>query len=151
MKRTTARFSSDLWLALSLFLVLASITIAAAIRKNQANSQPVLSVDSVGPQGGRALALWTSRLGFPVIQEDNLVGTPASRVVLAFELEPLLPIQASDWKDLDRWVEAGGTLILGGSQPDQPRLPGIMISNLPTCLLRRQFLPLKPLYWTGRR
>jgi hypothetical protein len=106
--------SRDTLLALGLFLVLALLTVFAALQQTQEPARPPLANDSNEPNGGRALWLWLGQLGYTVrdtVQEDYAIPETAHVVLL---LEPVSPMTASEWDALDEFVENGGTLLLAG-------------------------------------
>jgi len=107
------RFSRDGWLALGLFLVLVLVTVASAARGSSAPTIPYLSTSSQR-DGTRALALWLSALGYRTLAEAGVTYKPPADADVILILQPILQISEGEWKQLDRWVEGGGTLVLAG-------------------------------------
>ncbi len=106
--------SRDTLLALGLFLVLALLTVFAALQQTQEVGPPALANDSNEPNGGRALWLWLTNLDYFVhdtVQAEYAIPGNTSLVLL---LEPQTPITEIEWEILDTFVENGGTLLLAG-------------------------------------
>jgi hypothetical protein len=110
------RISRDAWLTLALFVILLLITLAAAVRQARAAEAPALSSSSNAPNGGRALRLWLEALGYQVevqVEPGSSFQIPEG-VSLVLMLEPVYQVTPDEWRLIDAWIEAGGTLILAG-------------------------------------
>ncbi|NUM47577.1 MAG: DUF4350 domain-containing protein [Anaerolineales bacterium] len=106
--------SRDTLLALGLFLVLALLTVFAALQQTQEVGPPALANNSNEPNGARALWLWLTDLDYFVhdtVQAEYAIPGNTSLVLL---LEPQTPITEAEWEILDAFVENGGTLLLAG-------------------------------------
>jgi len=104
----------DFWLVTGLLALLGVVTALAAAHQTQQSTPPPLASFSNAPDGTRALRLWLGALGYTV-RDD----TPASFEVppaasLALMLEPTDAVAPEEWRAIDRWVAAGGTLVLAG-------------------------------------
>ena len=107
----------DALLVAGLLVVLALVTALAAARQTQQATPPALASFSNAPDGARALKLWLQDLGYTVRDDspDPFAVPAAAR--LAFVLEPSTEVTAGEWRALDDWVTAGGTLVLAGDGP----------------------------------
>jgi hypothetical protein len=106
--------SRDTLLALGLFLILAVLTVFAALQQTQELTPPALANDSDEPNGAHALWLWLPRLDYFVhdtVQAEYAIPGNTSLVLL---LEPQTPITEAEWETLDAFVANGGTLLLAG-------------------------------------
>jgi hypothetical protein len=104
----------EVWLVAGLLALLAGVTALAAIHQTQSATPPPLSSTSDGPDGGHALALWLGALGDTVRTEaPDPFDVPAG-TQLALMLEPTTEVTPAEWRALDKWVSAGGTLVLAG-------------------------------------
>jgi hypothetical protein len=109
------RISRDAWLAVGLIALLVTITIAAAVQQARAQTtSPPLSSSSSSADGARALWLWLDELGYTVSSAVDVGFTVPDGTRLVLLLEPTAGIESGEWNVLDRWVEAGGTLVLAG-------------------------------------
>lgn len=106
------KLTRDAKLLIFLLVLLVAIMVAASMGK-QAKLPPLVSISSA-PDGAKALKLWLPELGFKV--NENLVSefSPPSGVDTILMLEPAAVI-ASDWEQIDTWVNEGGTLIVAGA------------------------------------
>lgn len=107
--------SRDNWLALGLILLLSLLVAAAAIQEIQLQQPPALASFSNTPEGGRALRLWLEALGYTAIDETGASFELTDEIALVIMLEPSTPINNDEWETIDNWIEAGGTLILAGT------------------------------------
>lgn len=109
--------SRDSWLAIGLFLLLLVLgTIAAVQQLQQQDEGAPLSMFSSAPNGARALRLWLESLDYQVsnaVASDFHIPVEAD---VALMLEPLTAVTEAEWQAIDAWVDAGGTLVLAGSQ-----------------------------------
>ncbi len=109
------KINRETLLVFGILAVLVTLTVIGAVLKaQQTDNLPVLSSFSNQPDGGKALSLWLAALGFEVSTglEETYTIPPGTGLVLVLEPnEDLLP---DNQAELDRWVEAGGTLILAG-------------------------------------
>jgi hypothetical protein len=108
------RISQDSWLAIGLLVILVVLTIAVAVQNMQKPEAPPLSSFSNAPDGSRALQLWLAEVGFDTLNEPSQVFSIPEEAAFAFILKPASIIQDEEWKLIDEWVEAGGTLLLAG-------------------------------------
>ena len=113
------RISRDTWIVIGLVVVLLAITVVVAVQQARAQlrqSAPVLSSLSTAPDGAAALWSWLDELGYGVSNHVGLGFDVPAGTRLVWLLEPLLAVEADEWKVLDRWVENGGTLVLAGER-----------------------------------
>lgn len=108
------RLSRDSWLAIGLVVVLAAVTVAAALQQTREMEPPPLASFSSAPNGARALFLWLGELGYIVSGDALEVFDIPEDVKLLFILEPTVSLTTPDWQVLDEWVEDGGTLVVAG-------------------------------------
>src|SRR6266700_1012086 len=104
----------DLWLVIGLLALLGVVTALAAARQTQQSAPPPLASFSNAPDGTRALKLWLQALGYTVRDDSPDPFAVPAGARLAFMLEPTTEVSAAEWKTLDTWVQAGGTLVLAG-------------------------------------
>ncbi len=107
------RLSRDTWLAIGLFLLLALVTAAAALRQTKSKQIPYLATSS-NPDGMLALKLWLNELGIQTLDEPLTTFNPPQNAGIILIIEPALQISDNEWNLVDKWVEAGGTLVLAG-------------------------------------
>ncbi|MBK9924316.1 MAG: DUF4350 domain-containing protein [Anaerolineales bacterium] len=109
------RLSRDTKLGIGILILLIAVTVFAATQKKTAQVYPRLSSISSAPNGALALKLWVEKLGYEV--SDNVLTkfAPPANASIVFMLEPSFPTE-DDMKAIDKWVEAGNTLILIGEQ-----------------------------------
>jgi len=107
------KLSRDGWLGAGILILLLVVTVATVLQQNHQIEIPYLSTSS-NPQGALALKLWLKELGFTPFEEIETVFQPPADSTLVFILQPTFPIAKAEWKSLDDWVNAGGTLILAG-------------------------------------
>ena len=106
----------DTWLAAGLILLLVIITAAVAAQQTIQENIPPLASSSNRRDGASALRNWLDALGYTTLDWANIDFNIPDDTELALILEPTLFISELDWRVIDPWVEAGGTLILTGSQ-----------------------------------
>jgi hypothetical protein len=106
----------DSWLAIGLFVILALITVAAAIQQTRNQTPPPLASFSTAPDGAQALWLWLDELGYPASNDVLPVFRPPAEAGLMLMLEPFPGITPAEWEVIDEWVDEGGTLLLAGDQ-----------------------------------
>ena len=104
----------DTWLVGGLLVLLALVTALAAARQTQQSTPPPLASFSNAPDGARALKLWLQDLGYTVRDDSPDPFAVPQAAKLAFMLEPTTGVTAGEWRALDAWVTAGGTLVLAG-------------------------------------
>lgn len=104
----------DVWLVAGLLAVLGVVTALAGARQTQQATPPPLASFSNAPDGARALRLWLQDLGYKVRDDSPDPFAVPDEASLALMLEPSTPVTTGEWKALDKWVEAGGTLVLAG-------------------------------------
>lgn len=102
----------ETWLSIGLVILLIVVTVFATLKKG-VEAIPYLSTSS-DPSGALALKLWMDDLGFEPIETLQPTFRPPADADVIFILEPLYEVTVSDFKFLDSWVEAGGTLIVAG-------------------------------------
>ncbi|MCB0071365.1 MAG: DUF4350 domain-containing protein [Caldilineaceae bacterium] len=110
------RLTRDVWLALAVVGALAAIMFVGLARQTDQEpaSGPPLAARSTEPDGARALLLWLDELGYTVdtgVDADFAI-PDGTEIILV--LEPAQPPESRDWRALDPWIEAGGTLIVAG-------------------------------------
>ncbi|MCB9136212.1 MAG: DUF4350 domain-containing protein [Anaerolineales bacterium] len=106
--------SRDTLLTLGLLLILAVLTVFAALQQTQEIGPPALANDSDEPNGAHALWLWLPRINYFVhdtVQTEYAIPETTALVLL---LEPQTPITDAEWEILDKFVENGRTLLLAG-------------------------------------
>lgn len=109
------RAPRDLWLAAGLVAVLVVIIVLAATQQAQQQGDPPLASYSSAPGGARALLLWLEDLGYRANAAEQIRFAVPGNADVALLLEPVLPVSEAEWRQLDRWVEEGGTLVVAGS------------------------------------
>jgi len=109
------RISRDVGLAISLFVILA-IVLFISYARQQRPATPPLSATSTLRDGANAFARWLEALGYDVNAhvEDTYVVPDDTNLLLL--LEPTEFIEDYQWRILDEWVEAGGTLLIAGDR-----------------------------------
>lgn len=110
------RLSRDTWLAIGLLVVLLAVTILAVFQQSRGNQSIPYDSNSTAPNGALALRLWLDDLGYTIYEERLSRFEIPPEVNLIFILEPLFPIETTEWVTLDRWVSNGGTLVLAGEE-----------------------------------
>ena len=107
--------SRDARLSIGILVLLMAVTIFAAIQKGTQQPSPALSSTSSAQDGALALKLWVKDLRYDVDETvlDNFI--PPKNASILFILEPLFPTP-EEFRALDDWVKAGGTLIAIGEQ-----------------------------------
>jgi hypothetical protein len=95
------------WLVLAVLLfIVAVLTVAAA----SGGSSAPLSLDSATPDGGLALKLWLSRIGYTVERNESYAAP--SRTATALLLQPQRDPSAAEVSALKRWTRQGGRLVI---------------------------------------
>ena len=107
------KLSRDTWLAIGLLLALALVTVGAGYQQSKAATIPYLAT-SAAPDGMLALNLWLPELDHPVVSASASAFQPPADAELIIIVQPALLIEDREWDLLDRWIEAGGTLLLAG-------------------------------------
>ncbi|MCB8942853.1 MAG: DUF4350 domain-containing protein [Ardenticatenaceae bacterium] len=109
------RLSKDSWLALGLFVLLAIVSGISLYQQTSEPTLPPLTGHSTQPDGAKALWLWLEALDYEVT--DQVAATFAipegSDIMLL--LQPTTFVDESEWPLIDEWIEAGGTLLLAGT------------------------------------
>lgn len=109
------RLSRDSWLALLLIVLFLGVTALAIYQEALAAAQaPPLSTYSNQPTGARALKLYLDEVGFDVQNPKQTRFDIPSRYDLVLMLAPQTAVNPAEWRVLDEWVEAGGTLLIVG-------------------------------------
>ncbi len=74
--------------------------------------RPPLTVYSAAPTGGKALWLWLGELGYATATLEASPYRVPDRTGALLVLEPTLPLDRDTLDSLERWVRAGGTLLV---------------------------------------
>lgn len=108
---------SDRTIALLVLLTFATILLIERLQAVQQNEIP-LSTTSDADQGASVMAGWLAEMGYEVVNSERLTefAVPAGTDVV-FMLEPIEPVTESERAILNRWVNDGGTMIVGGQGP----------------------------------
>ena len=110
------RISRETIPAIGILVLLVIVTIGAAIAQGRREAQePPLSSSSTAPGGAKALWLWLDALGYPVSSRVGRTFAPPDDAAVTLILEPTVAITGEEWRTLDAWVDAGGTLVLSGA------------------------------------
>lgn len=111
-----SRLSRDSWLALFLMLVLTAVTLLSVYQETQASLREApLSSQSNQPDGAKALKLYLDEVGYITQNPTQNRFELASAIDVLFILAPQTNISPGEWREIESWVEAGGTLILAGA------------------------------------
>lgn len=108
------KLSRDSILAIGLLVALVLVTLLAAAQQARDEAPPPLASFSTEPNGARALALWLDELGYAIRSDTFSVFEVPPEADLVLMLEPTGLVNDAEWEQLDRWVEAGGTLLIAG-------------------------------------
>ena len=106
--RSTGRL--QFFLALALLVVLVAFTL---VQGEEAVAEP-FDPTSSAPTGLRALWLWLEAMGFTVERNDGETFTIPAESALFFVFPNQQPYTPDEADQVQRWVEAGGTLVLVG-------------------------------------
>lgn len=109
------KLSRDTWLGIGILLTLVVVTTAVVLQESKNAQLPYLSTSSA-PTGTLALKLWLNELGFEASSTPLEAFSPNEEVETILVIEPLISIDANEWKILDHWIERGGTLIVAGQK-----------------------------------
>lgn len=107
------RFSRDSWLAIAILLTLVLVVTASVVQKTNDVEIPYIST-SPAPNGTMALKLWLNELGYDATETTLSNFRPDENVRTIFILQPITLISDAEWERLDKWVDAGGVLVLAG-------------------------------------
>ena len=107
--------SRDAKLSIGILVLLVVVTIFAAAQKQTQQQYPKLSSISSAQDGALALKLWLKELHYGVDETVLEAFVPPKQASILFVLEPMFPTD-DEFKALDDWVKAGGTLIAVGDQ-----------------------------------
>ena len=107
--------SRDAKLGIGILILLVIVTVLAATQKQTEQEYPRLSTQSSAPDGAMALKLWVEALEYPVYDDALEKFSPPPNTSIVFMLEPSFPTEA-EMTSINKWVEAGGTLILIGER-----------------------------------
>jgi len=107
--------SRDAKLSIGILVLLVAITIFAAAQKQTQQQYPTLSSISSAQDGALALKLWLKELRYGVDETVLETFVPPKQDSILFVLEPMFPTD-DEFKAIDDWVKAGGTLIAIGDQ-----------------------------------
>jgi hypothetical protein len=103
----------DTRLAVGILILLVIVSVVAALQQETKQEFPKLSTLSSAPNGALALKLWMQELGYKVDEQILEAFVPPKSDSIVFMLEPLFPTEG-ELEAVDKWVEAGGTLIAIG-------------------------------------
>lgn len=108
----------DTWLIIGLFLALAVVAVLLSIQRSRQAELPAYYSQSNQPNGAHALRLWLEAQNLVVLGDILEIGVfaPPKEARLIFILEPEI-LSQTDLEALDRWVQAGNTLVAAGSNP----------------------------------
>ena len=108
-----AALSRDAVLTTGLFILLALLTVAAALRQSRPEQGIPLDSASSSRDGSRALALWLDALGYRVSDEVGPAFAVPVEAGAAIILEPLATdgLNQADLENVEGWVNDGGILI----------------------------------------
>jgi hypothetical protein len=107
------KLSRDGWLGVLVLLMLVAVTAAAALQQSQEPTIDYLSTSS-NPKGVLALKLWLKELGYETSESTPTSFDLTQNVKTIFILQPIIVVSENEWKLIDKWVEAGGILVLAG-------------------------------------
>jgi len=107
------RFSRDSWLAIAILLTLVLVVTASVVQKTNDIEIPYVST-SPAPNGTLALKLWLNGLGYDATETTPSEFRPDENVRTIFILQPITVISDAEWDRLDKWVDAGGVLVMAG-------------------------------------
>jgi hypothetical protein len=110
------RISRDSWLAIGLIILLLIVTIAAGAQQIIPQNIPPLASYSIRSDGGRAFREWLAAIGYTPLDSSGRSFDIPLHTKLLLILEPRLIITEQEWALIDKWVEAGGTLIIAGEE-----------------------------------
>lgn len=121
----SSRLSREALLTAGLFILLAVLTAAAALREARPENSIPLDSASTAPSGARALYLWLDELGYEV---SNDVGTaftlpPETGAAVILEPFPSPGFAEADLDAIEAWVREGGTLIYAAERFGTGSLP----------------------------
>lgn len=142
----TLRWRGDIVWTILLFAVL--VTTLVTVRERERPAQPY-DPDSGAGSGLLALRLWLEEEGYDVTTTGQRQFRLDEGTDLVFVHPGVRPFSATDSRQLLRWVEAGGTLVLVGTHNDDRALAsafGLRAELTATQHLRsaQQVLPLLP-------
>jgi hypothetical protein len=90
-----------------------------------------------GPQGTRALFLLAARLGYSAQRwSQDLAALPANGLLVALgdcESGMARPLSRYEAAELGRWIDQGGTLLVGGARRYLPEKLGVTFAPEPHC------------------
>ncbi len=115
--RPTAKrlaINRDTVLLITLLLGLMIFTAYSASQQDDGTRYPPGSAHSNQPDGGRALRLWLSELGYKTATLEGGLAWPDKTVDVLLVLSPSEVFNQSEAAAIEKWVEAGGTLIFAG-------------------------------------
>lgn len=106
------KLRADHVIALAALLALGVIGGYVGWRQSEAVTEPYAST-STQPNGTRALALWLESMGYSVGPLEYQTFVPPADADVLFVLGPLTPFTDREVDAVARWVERGGTLVVG--------------------------------------
>jgi hypothetical protein len=109
-----SKLSRDQWLAVALFLLMLIMVVVTVLQEQAETELPALTSFSNQPDGARALYLWLEALGYRPDNRSGQLYTIPDEATMVLLLEPLLPPQETELRQLENWVEEGGVLLLAG-------------------------------------
>lgn len=108
------KLTRDHLLALGLLALLITITFVAGFLTPDLRQLPPYASFSNTQEGTRALMLWLQELGYTVSGESEGVFSVPKNTAVMLMLEPTEMVTDGQWRLIDDWVDAGGTLIMAG-------------------------------------
>ena len=111
------KLSRDGWLGILVLLMLIVATSAAALQQIKTPAIPYLSTSS-NPDGALALKLWLNELGYVAAESAQTTFELTQNIKTIFILQPIIAVSENEWKLIDKWLEAGGVLVLAGDSSE---------------------------------
>jgi hypothetical protein len=94
------------------------LIVVLAVAGQPPEASPEHAVNSDGAGGTSAFRQLTERLGRPTTVVEGSFGLPQSGLLVI--LSPTAPFTDGEAAEVQRWVEAGGTLVYGSESPTPP-------------------------------
>jgi hypothetical protein len=127
--------------------LLAALGLSVVIAEQQNQRFVPLTTYSSQPDGARALSLWLQEAGYTVLTLEDAPFSVTSEAGLLFVLEPSILYESAHLDTLERWVDQGGILVLGGSRlPIRPLLERFGLTPRPISPQVERAMPAQPLF-----